>query len=96
VGQDLAGSIRVAPGNLPNAVTAGATVAEHDVAFQHPLGNGPHCSTREPRRDSRLVGPLFQVDRDEFLVERTPFIGQPSGEVLVDAEVRADETAGEA
>ncbi len=55
----------------------------------------PQSRACQPRTDLGLVRVCGQKDRDELLVERPPFLWQFPGEVLVDAEVCADEVAGE-
>src|SRR5258708_31145922 len=94
--ENLARLIDVVTADLAHPIVSRAIRAEYDVPFLDPFRDCPQSSAGQPSSDFRLVGVLRQVDGNELLIECSPFVRQFLRQVLVDAEVGADEVPGEA
>src|ERR1035437_8820817 len=94
--KNLAGLVGVITADFAHTIPTTSIRAEHDVPLLDSFRDRPQSSTRQPCADFRFVGVLCEVNGNELLIEDSPFLRQLVRQVLVDAEVCADEVPGEA
>ncbi len=94
--ENLARFVVVIAVDFSDPILTRSVRTQHHITPLNPFGNRPQCAAGKSSPDSCFVWVCGHKDGDELLVERARILWQFLSQVLVNAEVCADEVAGKA